>query len=118
MCHRLKAVFSVGETREAVSITDATIENWLERNRGMQCTSRDRGQVCRGNQVIYTEKGTNTIRIATVVDIGPLFQRGDGTSAPVGVTIRFADGRERNTTIEFISPLELARFLLCIWSGV
>ena len=88
-----------------MSITNATIDAWLERNRGMRCTPQSVFQVCRGERVVYTDKKTHVKHIVTVVNVGPFVSNKSGSAEPASVTVLFEDGHERNTTLQYIRPL-------------
>lgn len=88
-----------------MSVTNATIDAWLQRKRGMECTPQRAPQVCRGERVMYTDKRTHVGHIVTVVNIGPLVPNQSGTAEPASITVQFGDGHERNTTLKYITPL-------------
>ena len=87
-------------------VTDAAINAWLARQRGMKCTPHDelrQQQLCRGEHVMYTDKRTGVEHTVTVVSIGPIVPNGSGAAEPSSVTVRFEDGHERNTTMRHLS---------------
>jgi len=88
-----------------ISVTDETIDAWIKRKRGMQCTPQNVPQVCRGEKVVYMDRSTAIGHLVTVVNVGPLVPNADGTGEPASITILFEDGHERNTTLQHITPL-------------
>ena len=88
-----------------MSITNATIDAWLKRTRGMRCPPQRAPQVCRGERVVYTNKRTHVGHVVTIVNIGPLVRNERGTAEPASITVLFEDGQERNTTLQYITPL-------------
>lgn len=89
-----------------LSVTDATVNAWLERTRGMKCTPKNVARVCRGDIVLYLDKHNDSRHTVTVVNVGPLVPNTDGIGEPASITIVFDDGHERNTTLQHITPLD------------
>ena len=88
-----------------MSVTEETIQEWINQKRGMACMPRESMTLCVGQHVKYFDKQMNATRIASIVSLGPLMYNDAGLGEPASVTIQFDDGSERNTTLSRLSPV-------------
>jgi hypothetical protein len=91
-----------------MSTTDAVVNAWLARKRGVGCTPEEAARLCRGDRIWYVNPRTHTYEIAVVKHIGPLTPLPGGGSEPASITIELENGHERNTTLGNLRPRRLA----------
>ena len=78
-------------------MTNEVVDAWIAHMRGARCDTLD--GVSKGEAVLYTDPRTRVVSHVAVVHVGPLVPNEQGEGEPASITVRFADGNERSTTM-------------------